>query len=97
VFEIGGTLRDARLRLGLDFVELEARTKIRAKYLRALEDEQFDVLPAATYVKGFLRTYAEALRLDGKLFVDEYVTRYAAGSELQAVSGRGAGKLRRRG
>jgi cytoskeletal protein RodZ len=95
VFEIGGTLRDARLRLGLDFVELETRTKIRAKYLRALEDERFDVLPAATYVKGFLRTYAEALQLDGKLFVDEYVTRYA-GSELQAVSRRGAGKFRRR-
>ena len=46
MFEIGTSLREARLRQGLDFPELEQGTKIRAKYLRALEDEQFDVLPA---------------------------------------------------
>ena len=72
MFEIGNSLREARLRQGLDFPELEQGTKIRAKYLRALEDEQFDVLPAQTYVKGFLRSYAEYLGLDGQLYVDEY-------------------------
>jgi len=81
VFDIGSSLRDARLRQEIDFAELEERTKIRPKYLRALEDEQFDTLPAPTYVKGFLRSYAEALGLDGQPFVDEYNSRFAVGEE----------------
>lgn len=82
MFEIGNSLREARVRKGLDFPALEQSTKIRAKYLRALEDEQFDQLPASTYVKGFLRAYAEQLGLDGQLYVDEYNSRYASGEEL---------------
>jgi hypothetical protein len=81
VFDIGTTLRDARTRQGLDFPELEELTKIRPKYLRALEDERFDTLPAPTYVKGFLRSYAEALGLDGQPFVDEYNSRFAVGED----------------
>jgi cytoskeleton protein RodZ len=81
MFEIGSSLREARLRQGLDFPEIEQKTKIRGKYLRALEDEQFDVLPAQTYVKGFLRSYAEYLGLDGQLYVDEYNSRYVVGEE----------------
>jgi cytoskeleton protein RodZ len=83
VFEIGNSLREARVRQGLDFPEIEQGTKIRAKYLRALEDEQFDVLPAQTYVKGFLRSYAEYLGLDGQLYVDEYNSRFVVGEEEQ--------------
>jgi len=79
VFEIGNSLREARLRQGLDFVEIEQSTKIRGKYLRALEDEQFEVLPAQTYVKGFLRSYADYLGLDGQLYVDEFNSRYVRG------------------
>ncbi|HKC84248.1 MAG TPA: helix-turn-helix domain-containing protein [bacterium] len=81
MFEIGNSLREARLRQGLDFPELEQGTKIRGKYLRALEDEHFDVLPAQTYVKGFLRSYAEFLGLDGQLYVDEYNSRFVVGEE----------------
>ena len=81
VFEIGNSLREARLRQHLEFPEIEQATKIRAKYLRALEDEQFDVLPAETYVKGFLRSYAEYLGLDGQLYVDEYNSRFVVGEE----------------
>jgi cytoskeleton protein RodZ len=81
VFEIGNSLREARLRQQLDFAELEQATKIRGKYLRALEEERFDVLPAQTYVKGFLRTYAEYLGLDGHLYVDEYNSRYVTGED----------------
>jgi hypothetical protein len=81
VFEIGNSLREARLRQHLDFPEIEQATKIRGKYLRALEDEQFDVLPAQTYVKGFLRSYAEYLGLDGQLYVDEYNSRFVVGEE----------------
>ena len=81
MFEIGNSLREARLRQTLDFPEIEQATKIRGKYLRALEDEQFDVLPAQTYVKGFLRSYAEYLGLDGQLYVDEYNSRFVVGEE----------------
>ena len=82
MFEIGNSLREARMRKELDFPELETGTKIRAKYLRALEDENFEVLPSATYVKGFLRTYANYLGLDGQLYVDEYNVRYGSGDEV---------------
>jgi cytoskeletal protein RodZ len=70
--EIGATLREARMRARIDVSEIEATTKIRAKYLRALENEEWGLLPGPTFVKSFLRTYAEALGLDGKSLVEEY-------------------------
>jgi cytoskeleton protein RodZ len=81
VFEIGNSLREARLRRGIEIAQAEQVTKIRGKYLRAIEDEQFDVLPSETYVKGFLRTYAEYLGLDGQLYVDEYSSRFVVGED----------------
>jgi cytoskeletal protein RodZ len=86
MFEIGNSLREARLRQGLDLARVEDDTKIRARYLQALEDERFDVLPAETYVKGFLRTYAEYLGLDGHLYVDEFNSRFASSMEEPIVS-----------
>jgi helix-turn-helix protein len=76
MFEIGTALRDARARRGLDLAQCETRTRIRAKYLRAMEEERFELLPAAAYVKGFLRSYGEALGLDGQVLVDEYTLRF---------------------
>ena len=96
MFEIGNSLREARLRREIDFVEAEAATKIRGKYLRALEDEQFEVLPAQTYVKGFLRTYAEYLGLDGQLYVDEYNSRYITAEEEAPFRARRTAEGRRR-
>lgn len=81
MFEIGNSLREARFRQSLDFPEVEQGTKIRAKYLRALEDERFELLPGHAYTKGFLRTYADFLGLDGGLYVDEYNSRFVAGDE----------------
>ena len=81
VFEIGNSLREARTRRPVDFNQAELATKIRVKYLRALEDERFDQLPSQTYVKGFLRTYAEYLGLDGQLYVDEFNSRFVAGDD----------------
>ena len=81
MFEIGTSLRDARLRKQIEIPEAEQGTKIRSKYLHALEDEQFELLPSTTYVKGFLRSYADFLGLDGQLYVDEYNSRYVAGDE----------------
>ena len=86
MFEIGNSLREARLRQGFELPRVEADTKIRAKYLRALEDERFEVLPGETYVKGFLRTYAEYLGLDGQLYVDEYNSRFAREEEFPVQS-----------
>jgi len=76
MFEIGNSLREARQRQGLDYPQVELATKIRAKYIRALEDEEFAILPSDTYIKGFMRSYAEFLGLDGQLYVDEYNSRH---------------------
>jgi cytoskeleton protein RodZ len=70
--EIGESLREARMRARIDVSEIEAKTKIRAKYLRALENEEWGLLPGPTFVKSFLRTYAQALGLDAKALVEEY-------------------------
>jgi cytoskeletal protein RodZ len=76
VFEIGHSLREARERQGLGYPEIELATKIRAKYIRALEEEDFTSIPGDAYIRGFLRTYAEYLGLDGDVYVDEYASRF---------------------
>jgi len=65
----------------IDVSEIEAQTKIRAKYLRALENEEWDLLPGPTFVKSFLRTYGQALGLDGRALVEEYKLQYEHGGE----------------
>jgi cytoskeletal protein RodZ len=96
--DIGATLREARMRQRIDISEIESETKIRAKYLRALENEEWDLLPGPTYVKSFLRTYAEALGLDGKLLIEEYKLRHERLSdvEMQPIRPPGARDVRRR-
>ncbi|HZT54127.1 MAG TPA: helix-turn-helix domain-containing protein [Gaiellaceae bacterium] len=78
MFEIGSSLRAARERQGLDYGEVELATKIRAKYLRALEEEDFDAIPGEAYARGFLRTYADYLGLDGDVYAEEYASRFPA-------------------
>src|SRR4051795_6536987 len=96
--EIGETLRETRMRRRVDMSEVESATKIRAKYLRALENEEWDLLPGPTFVKTFLRTYAEYLGLDARSLVEEYRQRYERPSmhELSPLGGLG-GQRRRRG
>jgi transcriptional regulator with XRE-family HTH domain len=79
--DIGATLREARMRARIDISEIEAETKIRAKYLRALENEEWGLLPGPAYVRSFLRTYAEALDLDAKLLLEEYKFRHERPSD----------------
>lgn len=81
MFEIGSSLRQARQHRELELADVERETHIRAKYLGALEDDRFDVLPGQAYVRGFLRTYAEFLGLNGGLYVDEYNEKFAAPDE----------------
>jgi helix-turn-helix protein len=95
--DIGTTLREARMRARIDISEIESETKIRAKYLRALENEEWDLLPGPTFVKSFLRTYADALGLDGKLLIQEYKLRHERLSdvELQPIAPPGRRERRR--
>src|SRR3954454_7068449 len=83
--EIGETLREARMRRRIDMTEVETATKIRGKYLRALENEEWDLLPGPTFVKSFLRTYAEALGLDARLLLEEYKLRHERLSEHELL------------
>lgn len=69
------------MRARIDISEVEDRTKIRAKYLRAIENEEWDLLPGPVYVKSFLRTYGDFLGLDSRLLVDEFKRRYEADTD----------------
>ncbi len=77
MLEIGASLRETRGRQGLELAEVEAATLIRRRYLEALEQEQFELLPAGSYRRSFLREYAEFLGLDGDTYTAEYELRLA--------------------
>jgi cytoskeletal protein RodZ len=77
MFEIGGSLREARLKRELTPADVQKAIRIRDRYLQALEEERWELLPGDAYVKGFLRTYADYLGLDGNLYVEEYNSRFA--------------------
>jgi cytoskeleton protein RodZ len=95
---IGDRLREARMRQKIDIADVEAATKIRAKYLRALENEEFGLLPGPTFAKTFLRTYAEYLGLDAQLLVEEYrVQHEPRGEEIMPIGATGPGRRARRG
>jgi cytoskeletal protein RodZ len=85
------------MRNRIDISEVEAATKIRAKYLRALENEEWDLLPGPTFVKTFLRTYADYLGLDARNLVEQYRARYERPSAQElAPFGPGIGSRRSR-
>jgi hypothetical protein len=92
VTEIGATLREARMRRSLEIIDVERATKIRAKYLRAMEDEEWALLPGPTFVKSFLRTYGDHLGLDSRLLVEEWRRRHerVAETELPPLAARGS-------
>jgi cytoskeleton protein RodZ len=93
---IGNSLKEARTRAGLDIRTVEEQTKIRTRYLRAMEAEEWSVLPGHAYVKGFLRTYANLLGLDADALVDEY-RRTVEGAQASPVPlGEGVLETRRR-
>src|SRR3977135_1367850 len=85
MFDIGASLREARTRRGLSLDDVTAGLRIRERYVTALEEERWDLLPGEAYAKGFLRMYAEFLGLDGSLYVDEYNERVGAHAEEALV------------
>jgi cytoskeleton protein RodZ len=99
---LGGDLAAARLERGLDLRDAERETKIRAHYLAALEEEDFDALPGEGYAAVFLRTYASYLGLDADVCADELRRRRGAraprvGSVITRASRRRPRMLRRLG
>jgi cytoskeleton protein RodZ len=97
--DIGAQLRETRMRRRIDISEVETATKIRAKYLRALENEEWGLLPGPTFVKTFLRTYAEYLGLDARVLVEDYSQRFERPSPVELTpfaTGLGARRERRR-
>jgi Helix-turn-helix domain/RodZ C-terminal domain len=69
---VGTFLHQARNRRQIELTEVEAATRIRLRYLSAIENEEWDVLPGGVYTRGFIRTYASFLGLDGERLVEDY-------------------------
>jgi len=86
MFQIGGSLREARTRRGLTPADVHKAIRIRERYLTALEEERWEMLPGEAYVRGFLKTYADFLGLDGNLYLDEYNSRIRAYPEEPVLS-----------
>jgi len=70
--QVGQALREARTERGIELSEVERVTYIRIRFLRAMEEDRWDALPAPAYARGFLSTYARFLGLDDQALVDEY-------------------------
>lgn len=69
---IGQQLKDARERRGLSLQDVEQKTKIGTRYLQAIEEGQFDLIPGEVYLKGFIRSYARTVGVDGEALIEEY-------------------------
>lgn len=95
---IGPTLRDARNRRKLSFEQVESATKIRLRFLRAMENEEWDVLPGGAYSRAFLRTYANYLGLDGDRLVEDFrratSATEGAAPRVERAGGQGAERAR---
>lgn len=72
----GARLRRTRLRQGLEIEDITRITKVNPTYLGFIEEERFDGLPAAVYVRGFVSGYAVCLGLDAKRVASSYLQRY---------------------
>jgi cytoskeletal protein RodZ len=69
---VGQTLRKARTERGVELSEVERATKIRVKFLEAMEEDRWEELPAPVYARGFLDIYARYLGLDPQALLDQY-------------------------
>jgi len=83
---IGDSLRQAREAAGLDLRQAAQETRISIRFLAALEEEQFDLLPAAVYVRGFLRSYASYLGLDGQDLIGRLPPEFGTSATAPRVS-----------
>lgn len=95
MFALGSSLREARLKRGLELDAVQKALRIRRRYLEALEDERFELIPGEVYARGFLREYADFLGLDSTLYVDEYNSRFAHHDDVAIAARPSAPRLRR--
>ncbi len=70
--QIGKELKEIREEKGISLEEVAEKTKIPLRFLQAIENGRWEELPEEVYLRGFIKTYAEVLGLDGKKFVDNY-------------------------
>jgi cytoskeleton protein RodZ len=82
---LGGALRAARTDRGLSLTELQARTKIRTRYLAALEEERFTDLPPYPFARGFVHAVATELGLDPRPLIDRLAAAMGATEQAQAA------------
>lgn len=97
---VGNKLREARTRRRLSMQDVEAATKIRGRYLQAIENEEWDQLPGDTYARAFIRTYGSFLGLDGERLAEEQRQERGSarpGERLPRVDPRPRKVVRRRG
>ncbi len=73
---IGEIFKDKRESLGLTLKDVEKSTNIRKRYLEAIENDDFDVIPGSAYVKGFMRVYASFLKIDSEPLIKEFESNY---------------------
>lgn len=92
--EIGRRLREARVARGITLQEVEEETRIRKKYIEALESGRTVLIPGEVYVKGFLRTYGNFLGLDGEALVQEYKERKSRAEAPEEENGSGPAEVR---
>lgn len=99
MLDLGDTLREARVRRGLTLKDAEDALKIRSKYLQALEQDDFEVIPGPTFVRAFLRTYAGFLGLDTERLMEEYFSQFEprAQEKHALLSRSGSSRARDRG
>lgn len=69
---VGDILRAERERRGLTIRDVEEATSIRALYIQSIEENKYDIIPGEVYLKGFIKTYANFLNLDGNAVVNQY-------------------------
>ena len=69
---LGDTLREAREKQGLTYKDIEKGTSIRALYIEYIEKGEYDELPGDVYTKGFIRSYANFLKLDANALVQAF-------------------------
>ncbi|MDA7025792.1 DUF4115 domain-containing protein [Bacillus sp. CLL-7-23] len=70
--ELGIRLKEAREEKGMSLADLQAVTKIQKRYLTALEEGNYEIIPGKFYVRAFIKQYAEAVGLNSELLFEEY-------------------------
>lgn len=84
---IGQQLKAAREGQGITLAQVQQKTKIRMRYLEAIERGAFDVVPGEVYLKGFIRSYCRVVGVDSEALLEQYQELRAPESQGQALAG----------